>query len=115
MGSAGTDHDSDVALRCRVLTRLYAGDNSSTFAKSIGVSPTRWNNIERSGALSKDVARQIVRKWPEVSLDWLWRGRDDGLTPAKSNELLAVYGALAAEFKAPDRTPAIPKRKRRAS
>lgn len=115
MANAGTDDDGDVALRCRVLTRLYACDNSRAFAETIGIGHTRWNGIENTGALSKDVARRIWRRWPEVSLDWLWRGRDDALTIPRSNELLAAYVAVAAKFKVPDKPPAIPKRKRRTS
>lgn len=115
MGCAGTDNDRDVALRCRVLTRLYAQSNSKQFAEEIGISPTRWNGIENKGALSKDVARRIWRKWPEVSLDWLWRGRDDALTPARSNELLAIYRAVEAEFRTAGKAKGEPKRKRRAS
>lgn len=95
MVSAGTDEDVDVALRCRVLTAIYAGGNSRAFAESIGVSPTRWNNVESSGALSRDLARMVYRRYPEVSLDWLYRGTDQGLTAVKSNELAKAYLSLA--------------------
>lgn len=115
MGTAGDDTDADVAIRCRVLTRLYAQGNSSLFAANVGISPTRWNNIERSGALSKDVARQIYRKYPEVSLDWLVRGRDDGLTKPRSDELAAAFRAVEALPKIVGREPAIHRRRRRAS
>lgn len=94
MASAGTDEDGDVALRCRVLTAIYAGGNSRNFAESIGVSPTRWNNVESSGALSRDLARMIYRRYPEVSLDWLYRGADNGLTAAKSSELAKVFRSI---------------------
>ncbi len=110
MASAGTDDDEDVAIRCRVLTLLYAKGNSSAFAGHIGVSATRWNNIERNGALSKDVARQIVRKFPDVSLDWLWRGKDDGLPRIKSDELALAFRTVAANM-----TPETGKKKRAAS
>lgn len=93
----GTDEDDDVAVRCRVLTRVYAGGNSSAFADMIDISPTRWNNIERGGALSKDVARKIVRKFPEMSLDWLWRGLDTGLTRQMSKELSDAFRQIMAE------------------
>ena len=109
MANAGTDEDADVAIRCRVLTLLYAGNTSSNFAEMIGVSPTRWNNVEHSGALSRDMAFKIVRRFPEISLDWLWRGKDDGLTRAKGDELAAAFKTLAAE-----RAPRQPKRKRAA-
>jgi hypothetical protein len=109
MASAGTDDDDDVAIRCRVLTLLYAKGNSSAFADLIGVSPTRWNNIEGNGALSRDMARKIVRRFPEVSLDWLIRGRTDALTQAKSEELAGAFKRLVGT------TPETQKRKRAAS
>lgn len=96
MADAGTDKDGDVALRCRALTLIYAGGNSRAFAGLIEISPTRWNNIETGGALSKDVARTIIRKFPEISLDWLFLGRDSGLTRVKSDELLAAYRTVRA-------------------
>ncbi len=110
MANVGTDDDYDVAIRCRVLTLLYAGGNSSVFAELVGISANRWNNIENSGALSKDAARQIVRKFPEISLDWLWRGKDDGLSRVKSDELAKGFRQVVAGM------PAVaPKRKRAAS
>lgn len=115
MASAGTDADEDVARRCRALTLVYADGNSGVFAEEVGVGYKNWNGIENTGALSKEVARQIYRRWPEVSLDWLWRGRDDGLPPAKSNELLAAYLAVAAKRKTKEKATKPAKRKVRAS
>lgn len=113
MPSAGTTAESDVAIRCRVLTRLYAGGTSSAFAVKVGIGPTRWNNIEGSGDLSKDVAFKIVKVWPEISLDWLWRGLDSGLSLQRGEELHAAFKAVAAELRKPEK--AVPGRVRRAS
>ncbi len=99
MANVGTDDDEDVAIRCRVLTRLYAGGNSTAFADLVGISANRWNNIENSGALSKDATRQIVRKLPEVSIDWLWRGKDDGLPRTRIDELAAAFRQVVAEMR----------------
>lgn len=101
MPTAGTDNDDDIALRCRALTRMYARGNSKVFATEvIDIGYTRWNNIERSGALSRDVARKICRTFPEVSLDWLYRGKDDGMTRKLSAEFLAAYRAEMAAAEA---------------
>lgn len=105
MADAGTDEDEDVAIRCRALTHIYAGGNSRLFAEMVGIQYTSWNGTENSGALSRDVARRITRKWPEVSLDWVYRGSDRGLTTAKGNELAAIYQAMAAKFKTPEKPP----------
>lgn len=98
MANAGTQDVKDVALRCRALVVIYAEGNSRAFASSLGMSPTRWNNIERSGALSKDVAFTIIKLHPEVSLDWLWRGRDDGMPRAKGEEFLAAYKKVVSSL-----------------
>ncbi len=115
MGMAGTADDDDVAIRCRALTKLYAGGNSRKFAEEIGAEPTRWNGIENSGALSKDVAFKIVHRWPEVSLDWLWRGRDDAYTPAKSEAFLKAFREAAAEVRVPQTSTRSRLSKRRTS
>lgn len=98
MANVGTDNNRDVAIRCRVLTRVYADGNSTTFAERVGLSANRWNNIENSGALSKDVTRKIIRKFPEVSIDWLWRGKDDGLAKPRIDELAAAFRQVVAEL-----------------
>ena len=71
------------------------------FAELLGVDRGRWNNIECGAPLSKEMALRIVRKFPGVTLDWLFLGRTEGLTaemarmlsgPSKGNdaELVAV-------------------------
>lgn len=95
MANAGTESDKDVAIRCRVLVRIYAKGISKRFAAEIGISSTRWNNIESSGALSRDVARKITNHFPEVSLDWLYRGKDDGLTRREGEDLAAAFQEIA--------------------
>lgn len=113
MAYAGTDSDHDIALRCRALTRIFKAGNSKAFAKEIKASPTRWNNIERTGLLSRDVARKIFRQYPEVSLDWLCRGKDDGMTRTQSDEFLKAFNEEVAEEMGATSKPAPAKRKRR--
>ncbi len=97
MPTAGTDSEADVATRCRALVRIYGKDddgkpNSTLFAEEVvHVGYTRWHNIEQSGKLSRNMARHIYTALPEVTLDWLYRGRDDGMTRQLSAEFLAAY------------------------
>jgi hypothetical protein len=65
------------------------------FANFLGVDRGRWNNVECGAPLSKEMALRIVRKFPGVTLDWLFLGRTDGLTaemalalsePSKGND-----------------------------
>lgn len=103
MPNAGTDSAADVALRCRALVHLYGRDetgepNAKWFAEGkIGISDTRWGNILKSGALSRDVARQIYLALPEITLDWLYRGSDAGMPRVLSDELMRAYKAVLTE------------------
>ena len=65
------------------------------FANFLGVDRGRWNNVECGAPLSKEMALRIVRKFPGVTLDWLFLGRTEGLTvqiaralsePSKGND-----------------------------
>ena len=49
------------------------------FANFLGVDRGRWNNVECGAPLSKEMALRIVRKFPGVTLDWLFLGRTEGL------------------------------------
>ena len=50
------------------------------FAELLNVDRGRWNNVECGAPLSKEMALRIVRKFPGVTLDWLFLGRTEGLT-----------------------------------
>ena len=65
------------------------------FANFLGVDRGRWNNVECGAPLSKEMALRIVRKFPGVTLDWLFLGSPEGLTaemalalsePSKGND-----------------------------
>ena len=65
------------------------------FAEFLGIERGRWNNVECGAPLSKEMALRIVRKFPGVTLDWLFLGRPEGLTvemaralsePSKGND-----------------------------
>ena len=79
--------DREVAARLQRLWRALGYATSAAFAAHLGVSPTRWNNIELSGALSKDMAFRIVQKVPGITTDYLWFGRLDGVPVHRLREL----------------------------
>ena len=65
------------------------------FANFLSVDRGRWSNVECGAPLSKEMALRIVRKFPGVTLDWLFLGRTEGLTaemvlalsePSKGND-----------------------------
>jgi hypothetical protein len=57
------------------------------FANFLGVDRGRWNNVECGAPLSKEMALRIVRKFPGVTLDWLFLGRMEGLTAEMARAL----------------------------
>ena len=66
---------SDASKRARRLREAMGfngrGDQQK-FADLLGVGRGRWNNIECGAPLSKEMAMRIVRKFPGVTLDWLF-------------------------------------------
>ena len=73
------ESDDAVAERCKRLRIVMEYAQSSAFAKFLGVSPQRWNNVEIGMPLSRDLAMTLVRKIPGLTLDWLYRDRSEGL------------------------------------
>lgn len=55
------------------------------------VSPARWNNYESGrDRLTINLALTICRKFPQVTLDWLFRGAKGTLLPAFTAEINAA-------------------------
>jgi hypothetical protein len=94
------DSNEAIAWRLKCLRYAIAGDNQSAFAAQLGIDVKRWNNFERRSPLSKDVALKIVQRWPDLSLDWLFRGIEDHLSVRRQRELVAAGNALIS----PDRS-----------
>jgi hypothetical protein len=86
---------AEVAARMRHLWRALEYPTSAAFAAAIGASPTRWNNIENSGSLSREIAFRIVQKFPGVTTDYLWFGRMDGMPLQRVRQLEIPVGAPA--------------------
>ena len=90
----GSD-DSKRARRLREAMGFNGRGAQQKFAELLGVERGRWNNVECGAPLSKEMALRIVRKFPGVTLDWLFLGRTEGLTaemalalsePSKGND-----------------------------
>jgi hypothetical protein len=81
------DSKEAVAERLKLLRLVVSGENQTAFAARLGVEVKRWNNFERGSPLSKEVAFLIVKKFPNVTLDWLWLGRSDGMPVRFQREL----------------------------
>lgn len=95
MATSVKPSEMDSALRMKAVRYMVAGDNQTLFAKKIGIEVKRWNNFERGSPVSKDVAIHLVQKVPGLTTDWLFLGREDGLTRARLQELHDALRAVA--------------------
>lgn len=96
MVNSRPDSNESIAWRLKCLRWAIAEDNQTRFAAQLNIDPKRWNNFERGIPLSKDVALKIVQTWPDISLDWLFRGLDDHLTVKRQRELAEAGKALTS-------------------
>jgi transcriptional regulator with XRE-family HTH domain len=72
--------DAPIPQRLRQLRAAEGYETALAFARTLGVAPNRYGNIEAGSNLSIEVAQLIVSKVPGVTLDWLYNGKPDGLT-----------------------------------
>src|SRR5262245_49927176 len=75
-----TREDRDTAARVKLIRLVQGYATSKEFAAVLKVKPSRLHNIERGFPLSIDVALRLVEAVPGLTLDWLYLGRDNGLT-----------------------------------
>jgi transcriptional regulator with XRE-family HTH domain len=81
------------ALRLRLLRKAEGGDNSSTWARRMGMTLPQLSNYENGVPLSRNAAIEMVKRIPGLTMDWLFMGRDGGL----SVDLRRRLEAAAAE------------------
>lgn len=103
MADERPDSQESIAWRLKCLRWAIARDNQTRFAAHLNIDAKRWNNFERGSPLSKDVALKIVQAWPDISLDWLFRGLDDHLTVKRQRELVEAAKALTSAVRSETR------------
>ena len=70
----------------------FEGRGAQTrFAEEIGVDRRRLNNVLAGYPLSGKLAREIVRYYPNVSMDFLLLGRSGGSLDRKLEQRLLGY------------------------
>ncbi len=68
-------------------------------AKALGLGGrATWSNVMEREELSKDVALAIYDAYPEITLEWLWRGHTNHLRVETLDELREVAERLGPEF-----------------
>ena len=92
-----------VARRLRILRQHIVGTSHGSkaiFAAKIGIEYKRWTNFERGSPLPRDMAIQVIRSIPGLTLDWLYLGRADGL-PGQLQRELEEAGKIVTLSEAP--------------
>jgi len=82
--------NSAIAARLRVLRHFVSGSSHGSrlaFAKRMGIPYARWHNFERGLPLSKEIALHLVRTIHGLTLDWLYLGKEDGLSVKLQRDL----------------------------
>jgi transcriptional regulator with XRE-family HTH domain len=81
--------DKALAGRLRKLRAAIFAENSTQFAKRIGVSIQRLNNFKNGFPLSIDVAKRIRAAVPGLTFDWLYHGDERALPVGMLDKLRA--------------------------
>lgn len=77
-------------FRLRVLRRVIAEDNQSEFADRIGIDMKRWNNYERGYPVPREVAFILLKKFPGLSIEWIWFGWPGNLSASFKEKIKAA-------------------------
>lgn len=73
--------------RLRIMREILAGENQTEFARRLGVDFKRWSNYERGYPVPREVAFLIHQKFPGMSIEWIWFGKIDGLSPVYRDKI----------------------------
>lgn len=93
---------SPSAQRVRRLREHLGYTRAKDFARLLGISEKRWNNVENGYPISRDVATLICRKIPGMTIDYLYNGSLLGLPFALSQ---ALSEPPSKELSPPQKSP----------
>lgn len=86
--------ESPGARRLRLLRMAEGGDNSSTWAKRMGMTLPQLSNYENGVPLSRNAAITMVKRVPGLTTDWLFLGREEGLSVDLRRRLREAEAAM---------------------
>ena len=87
--------NSPIARRLRVLRKAEADTRPVVWARRVGWSISQLSNYESGTPLSKNAAIGLAKLIPGLTTDWLFLGREQGL----SVDLLRRIEAAEAELR----------------
>lgn len=93
--------EAPVAKRLRVLRLAEGGDKSNVFAARMGFTPPAYSNFENGVPLSKPAAIQLATRVPGLTIDWLYMGREEGLSVDLRRRLSEAAEVLDAKKSSP--------------
>lgn len=68
------------ARRLRQLRKAEGGESSTAWAKRMGMTLPQLSNYENGVPLSRNAAIVLVHRVPGLTTDWLFLGREEGLS-----------------------------------
>jgi DNA-binding XRE family transcriptional regulator len=89
--------------RLRLLREIISGENQVEFAERLGVPFKRWSNYERGYPVPRETAFTICKKFPGMSVEWIWWGWMGNLSEYYLKRIAAAE-ALDKERLAAERT-----------
>lgn len=87
------DHLPDEAIRLRRLRTACGFSTQPAFAEFLGLEHKRYANYENGFPLPREAVLALSRKIHGFSIDWLYLGREDGLSVALANKLRQAEAA----------------------
>lgn len=106
----GSDLDA-VIWRVRRIRDVYEPtQNQEVFARRLGIGLKSWSSYETNARISLNSALKIVQTFPELTLDWIYLGRTNGIA---FDVLRALEGNLKPAQVQPEDRGALARRNRR--
>jgi hypothetical protein len=69
------ERESEAIRRRLVVIRTHvSGSNQAAFARTLGISPTRWNNIERGFPLTLNLLFLLTKTVPGLTPEYVTHG-----------------------------------------
>lgn len=66
--------------RLRLLREIVSGENQVEFSQRLGIPFKRWSNYERGYPVPRETAFLLMKKFPGISVEWLWFGMTGNLS-----------------------------------
>jgi hypothetical protein len=80
MARGDDGRDGAIAKRLRLLRKAEGEDSSSAWARRMNMSLPQYSNYEGGHPLSRDAAITLATRVPGLTTDWLFMGREEGLS-----------------------------------